>query len=1857
MIRTDAVNRLAAEYLEAVGTALACRPEEERRDILAQLNEQLDEAIRKAEPVAGESEEAAMGRLLEEMDPPESFVPADGDEAGASAVAASAGGSDGGGAAAPAGAAVRERRGGPGGWWWFALAVLFFIVNVWGIWGPGRRGGDGAREIMAGEPAVVPAPEAPKMPPVRPERILRLRRVSIMDVAQDRRVTLLLTFSADPDRLQLTRYLTVSDSYGHDLDYRLAGMMGGHTVAVETEPVLTPELKWKFAAGLPAADPEVGPVDENDSGQMEIVRNLEFRSAEAETPPFGEPHVKLFLNRIPAAEPERLKEFVEVKPEVPVRVSAASYWKGACVELAGPFKPDGIYEITLKEGLPGANGETLPRDAVCTLQVPRPSARVEVEKAGRYLPPSGPLAIPVRTCGVKSVRVTGSKIYPNNLASAAMAGADRNRVGYEWLGKSVTLTNLAVQLNEDEADTGRVLVPVRRLANELGGDPLGPWWIEVEAEGTSWTSDRQLVVASDIGLSARLEYNAGVLTVWANSLRTAKALEGVRLELVSSHHQPLAAGTTDADGLARLEWELPPDCSSPSVLVASKGEDRTYLSLESQIWDDGWDGERSWPREGEAEAEWIAGRGVYRPGETVQVQALVRNIHLDVPEPFPAVASIRAPDGKVWLEKAVEVDALGTVAEEFALPADAPTGNHRLSLETPDGGMLGSTTFAVEDFVPPQIRVDVEGPEGRQGTGNGKLRFEVKAEYLFGGAASRLPVSAGVAWRSAAFAPAAWKGWSFGDGRKSYPWREELLGQFNLSEDGTAVYMVDPAEWRKPPAALRALFRATVRTAGGRTVSAYAPVDVDPYPFYLGLRPAWEGSVPVGSTQRVQVAVVAPDGSAWAPEGQEAPSVLLSLLKIEWNSALRKNSSGRWEWRTERSEQVVSKTAKPLPGGEPGEWAFEVPDAGEYEVLAEDPESGSSTRISFRAGPGDWWWYDDTARANPAALHLAWEGEGPRKAGDTAKLLVRAPFAGEALLTVESDRLLLAKRLTLEKNTAEVELEVGEDWAPSVYVAMSVIRPAVPGGTAWMGYRAHGGVALQVDRPERRLAVTVAAPASVRPRSPLDVDLCVLDAEGNPAQGKVTVFAVDEAICMLTGHESPDPLARFNAIRDSITALYDLYGSVIEPEAEDADGVSAPGGGDAGALGKRLNPVRANRFKPLAMWRPGVPLDAEGRVRTTFDLPEFTGEIRLMAVAYTATGLGAASASVKVLRDLVVQPSLPRFLAPGDRCEVTIPVHNRSGEAMTVRVRASCGGPLSCAEPERTLELAAGESGTVAFPLEAGGAAGKAFCTVEAEGGAERYSETFELAVRPAGGLSLRAQGGVLKPGESADFAEPDEFLSGSAVRTLHISSMPSLNLCRALQYVVFYPYGCLEQTVSGALPLLGSEAWASRLAPGAWAAGSPSERVGSAIARIMQMQTERGGFALWPWLRDDDTENSLYALQFLLAARAAGYDVPANALDAALAWARSRVLEARVPTTSDTRSADWRRDMRLRAEACHVLALAGRPPAGWIDRLCERTADLDFTARVHLACALRESGDPRRAADLLASLPVPVPRARRGGDCHDGDVREAALLLSAWLDADAEAPVVMQLAAYLRSRRNDQGHWGCTQDNALVLAALAKMAHSLPAVERPVSAEITRPGEPGAAPWRKNGVRDARHADRAGGTLRLANTGDAPLYYFLQTEGVAAEPPPLCSQGIRVDRAFFDWNGHPMDPTELKQGDFAIVRVEVRKLNGGPLENLAVEDLLPAGWEVENMALKTSSGSSWLSKQMENDGFWSDARDDRMIFFLRWWNVDGVARVHYAVRAVTPGEYVLPSVVASGMYDPSVRAVGPEPRSVRVVP
>ena len=230
---------------------------------------------------------------------------------------------------------------------------------------------------------------------------------------------------------------------------------------------------------------------------------------------------------------------------------------------------------------------------------------------------------------------------------------------------------------------------------------------------------------------------------------------------------------------------------------------------------------------------------------------------------------------------------------------------------------------------------------------------------------------------------------------------------------------------------------------------------------------------------------------------------------------------------------------------------------------------------------------------------------------------------------------------------------------PNAWCTLTLIRPATA-EAVWSAHRAIGTIALPVEQPQRALSVAIDVPQMTRPQASLTGSVTVCTSEGSPAAGRVTVMAVDEAICLLTAFQTPDPMKIFTAQRALMTSAYDLYSELMPILEEQLVSTPAAGGDGADALRKRLNPIKANRFKPLALWVADLPLDADGRADFQMDLPEFSGELRVMAVAFNEAQCGSTSTPVVVRRDVVVQPALPRFLALGDRSEASVALHNIS---------------------------------------------------------------------------------------------------------------------------------------------------------------------------------------------------------------------------------------------------------------------------------------------------------------------------------------------------------------------------------------------------------------------------------------------------------------------------------------------------------------------------------------------------------------------------------------------------------------------
>jgi len=1001
---------------------------------------------------------------------------------------------------------------------------------------------------------------------------------------------------------------------------------------------------------------------------------------------------------------------------------------------------------------------------------------------------------------------------------------------------------------------------------------------------------------------------------------------------------------------------------------------------------------------------------------------------------------------------------------------------------------------------------------------------------------------------------------------------------------------------------------ARVRETGGRGVTARTRLRVDPYPYYLGIERPESYAEPGRPTAFSWVAVT--------PDGEEAPgstvgSLRADLYRQRWNTVLRRTPSGTYRYESTRELELVE--TKTVDGGAGrGEILVTPPQFGSYQVVLLDPATAASASVSFYASG---WGFAPWALENPARVELDLEQE-EYLPGETAVVQVRAPFPGRLLLTVERGRVLHSQIHTLEGNTARLEVPVRGEWRPNVYVTATVVRsadalePGEPG-------RAFGAVPLAVDRTSNRLELEVDAPAEIRPETSLEVTV-----DASPG-ARVTVAAVDEGILQLVAQPTADPFSFFYRKLALGVATYDLF-ALLLPEIE--DGASA-GGGEAGAgMAQYVGTEGIRRVEPVALWSGVLTAAGDGRVTASFEVPRFLGALRVMAVAFDGRTFGSTDLAVRVRDPLVLLPTAPRVLATGDRVELPVTVRNDVGRDGEIDVAFETSGAASpVGETTKSVRLADGRETTVYFEAEAAeeldGSAEAATFRFRATGLGESTRAEETVPVRPAlPPVRTEDAGAVQETSLELPAVPADRYRPGTVTRDLHLGPVPLVSFSGHLGNLLRYPYGCLEQSVSRAFPLLYLGDLAQRLDPELFEkeGDTPAFYVQRAIRRVTDLQVYSGGFALWPGGDVAHPWSSVYATHFLVEARRAGFPVDDFVFDAALEYLAGE---------SRAQGSYGSEQLARLVYALYVLARADRPDVGTMDFLRERQKIAwSRSTRALLAAAYAQMGDPRAAQELAQGIDDADWVARQTGGNFASPLRDRALLLLALLDAVPGDPRIPELARRLTREGLGLTRW-TTQETAWVFLALGELYRRQE--EKPAYAgTVTRGGRKVAdfdeEPVTLHDVGDGAITVRT----RAAEAGESyepgAAFYSLVTRGILTEEAfrPR-SEGLEIERTVLTREGREAALTAIEQGDLLVVKTRVRSVSG-PVENVVVENLLPAGLEVENPRLSTTETLPWVSDANASPAY-LDLRDDRILMFLDLpadtWRTPGRRPTPWCVR------------------------------------
>ena len=1472
------------------------------------------------------------------------------------------------------------------------------------------------------------------------------------------------------------------------------------------------------------------------------------------------------------------------------------------------------YSITLRAGIPSLVKETLSKSADFNIYVRDRKPLVRFTSKAYVLPRSGQRGIPVVSVNTAAVALEIYRIGDRNLLETVVGREfqrsldryDLNRLTEErgsqvWKGEMTVEQTLNIDVT--------TAFPVDQAIGALSpgvyvvvAQPVGAAQDDSDSLATQW------FIISDLGLTA-FSGNDGI-HAFVHSLDTTQSKGAIEVRLLSRGNEVLANKRTSDAGHVQFEANLTrgEGALAPAMLIATdtKG-DYAFLSLKAPPFDLSDRGVSGRVVPAGLDAFVYTERGVYRSGETVQVTTLLRDGQGIAALDVPLTLVVERPDGVEYRRSVVPDQGVGGRALAVTLVSSAPTGTWRVRAFTdPKRPPVGEATFMVEDYVPDRLEFELAS-KAKGVSKTNAAEITVDGRYLYGAPAAKLELEGEVVVSLASERP-GFAGYQFGLTDEDVETVRQPLDNLPETDQNGKARLALTLE--KQPATTRPLeAQVIIRMAepGGRAVERKLTLPVIPGGPMIGIKPLFSGrSLGEGETATFDVVLASPDGTSLAGNG-----LRYELLKVETKYQWYRRD-GAWDFEPTKSTKRVADgqidvaSDKPARVSVPVQW-------GRYrlEVSTAD-RNGPATSIDFDAG-----WYAEASADTPDLLEIALD-KPEYAAGENMTVAVTARTAGKVTLHVIGDRLASTVTQDVTAGTARLRLRVGNDWGSGAYVVATLRRPLDARAERMPG-RAIGVQWFSINRKARTLALDMPLPTLLRPNSALRIPVKV----GGLAPGedaRIVVAAVDVGILNLTNYKPPAPDDYYLGQRRLTADIRDLYGQLIDGMQGTRGQIRT--GGDAAAELQGSPPTQ----KPLALYSGIVTVKPDGTAEVVFDIPDFAGTARVMAVAWSKDRVGRAVGDVIIRDPVVLTATLPRFLLNGDRGTMHLDLDNVAGQAGDYRLEMKSEGVnvIGNAAPQ-TLKLNAKQRSAVTVPLSAA-AAGSAAVTVRVSGpGGFALERSYALTVRPATQILARRTVKPLAKGESLVLSNDlfADLVPGSGSVALSVGVSTALDAAALLAALDRYPFGCSEQIASRALPLL----YVNDLATSAQLAldTSVDQRIRDSIERLLARQGSNGSFGLWSAGGDDVWLDS-YVTDFLTRARERGFAVPDIGFKLALDRLRNFVGNAEDPAKDGGRNL---------AYALYVLARNGAAPVGDLRYFADTKLDAIATpiAKAQIAAALGMLGDRARAervyAAALASL-APRPVLDYGRSDYGSVLRDAAALVTLASEGAAPRATITGAVERVEAARGLTPYTS-TQENAWMVLAARALVKDAQTVALDVGGEKTQ----GAL------NRTLRPAELAQ-PVKVTNAGDGPVQAVVTVSGAPVVPEPAAENGFKIERKYYTLAGKPADPAKAKQNDrFAVVlKITEPQPQFG---RLIVADYLPAGFEIDNPRLVSSGDTgtlAWIEDAQEPVN--SEFRDDRFsAAFQRKSGDPSVFTVAYVVRAVSPGRYIHPQAYVEDMYRP----------------
>jgi hypothetical protein len=1564
---------------------------------------------------------------------------------------------------------------------------------------------------------------------------------------------------------------------------------------------------------------------------------------------------------------EQLKENQNLKGLIRVNGKNADYNYEINRNFAFIYLKETIkdkFELSIDQGIISDDGKKLDRAFKTNLKFEPPSPELAQERTGMIVPTEGKTIVPFKAKNLQYVDVEIFKIYANNVLQFLQYNNLNSYIGDRTVGRvvyeeKIDLSSINNEDNEDnwvryaldlnqfvKDDLGalyRIRIGFRHgyakglpcdemkaastLINDgtyglddYGNDYSGYDYKEREnpCHRSYYMSNRfieQNVLSTNIGLIAKANRETNTWYIHTTNIRESGPLTEVQVELYDFQQQLVGSSVSNLDGLAVVETER-----EPSFAIAKWNGQYEYLNLQrsysNSLSDFNVSGRK---REKGIDGLIYGERDVWRPGDTMYLSFILFDENSSKEEKHPVSFTVKNSRGKTALQSLAEKQVGNIYTCRVPTKISDPTGDWTAKVKVGNIDIVKS--LKVETIKPNRLKIQFDGLDKEVAIHDATSRgVQIEAKWLHGAAAANLQSNIEVEYQAKNTKFDGYLSYEFDDPARKTNYQPLTVLDEKLNAEGRSTFNLKKARYTKPSGKLNARIKARVYEKSGNFSEVYRTCSVSPYASYVGInipKSKWGGNF-IQSNTDVNVPIVVLDD-----DGQPIKNRKLSigLYQSEWSWWYNRSYNRMYEFNSSTHKGAIEKINLVTNGDGKANWQPKLEGYGNYLVRVCDDVSGHCTGSLFYSSE---WGYPEGDLNNPKTFTLS-SDKSNYSIGEAAKVKIPSNAKSQILVSIENaNRVLKSYWVEGKKDLTEIEIPISADMFPNAYIHAMLIQPYDEHSND-LPLRLYGVVPISVDDASKKLIPKLNVAKELKPNQPFEVK--VSEEEGRPMN--YTIAVVDEGLLSLTNYKTPSPFDHFYSKQALGIDTWDMYDYVAT--SYDKGILSAFSvGGDGVVIAQ--GEAKTNRFLPVVDFKGPFRLDKKQTNVHAFSLGNYVGEVRVMVIAASDHSFGKVDQSIPVRQDLMVASTLPRVLAPGESTNFGVNVFamNERVKTVDITLNEKDGSSLK-SDYFSTLNFDKPEDKITYFGVDVGEHIGVKSFEVTATSGGLVVKDEININVINPNPIQTKTVDFVIEPNSKKEVSYSLFGMAGTNDISIQLYSLPSFNLESRLNYLIRYPYGCLEQTVSAAFAQLYlndiTELNDTKLA-------KVKDNINIAISRLSSFQKSSGSFTTWPTGLATDLWASIYAGDFMIEAKEKGYYIPSDLMSN---WLIAEKRRANRWVDEDSYGGELTQAYRL-----HVLAKSGNAELGAMNRF--RNTKMNSSTSVYLlATAYMYIGQEEIANNLVKNVLVKIPVYNGNSMTYGSSLRDEGIMLNYYRLTKNENEAVKLLRQM--SQKLSSSQWYNTQSIAMSLVNIGRYIDGKESNGLKGSFQNEDGGKidfntnksiftrPLLNPKTLSGVKNVSVENLANEKLfgQLIVSGQPMIGDELNTE----------NKHISLNIKYVDRNNMMVNVNEMKQGEDFYAICTVKHLNTMPygFNNLALSYKLPSGFEISNERI---TGMSSFGN--ESNYSYKDIRDSSIDYFFNLNKGESKSFV-IGLNSTYSGEFYLPTSYCESMYEKDIQA------------